>query len=200
MQRFNIYKKSKKFHWNNTLIIFTAILSLYIISIIKQTFFNPEKGIFEDIMIALMLLLAFIGLALKSIGLVKPENLSGEFTGFLEFYKSHIVVDQEKFHIDEIKSIEITNNDYYGKPNGATGFASSLSNGINNQILLRFNSGISKSYNFELYNESDMEKVEEELFSYYSQGKIDFFELVKILKIKSKTEIEDFRNKLALLK
>ena len=38
------------------------------------------------------------------------------------------------------------------------------------------------------------------LFSYYSQGKIDFFELAKILKIKSKTEIEDFRNKLALLK
>ncbi|MFH6999972.1 hypothetical protein ACHRVZ_18770 [Flavobacterium sp. FlaQc-57] len=200
MQRFNIYKKSKKFHWSNTLIIFTLILSLYIISLIKQNFFNPEKGLFEDVIMKLMLGLFILVFILKTIGLTKPKAINGEFSGFLEFYEDYIIIDQEKFKINEIKSIEISNDDYYGKPDAITGFEPSLSNGTNNQILLRFKSGITKSYNFELYNEYDMEKVEEELFYYYSKGKIDFFELAKILRIKSKTEIEEFRNKISLLK
>lgn len=200
MQRFNVYKKSTKFHWNNTLIIVALILSLYIISIIKQHFFNSEKGIFEDIIMWSMISLLLIGLFLKTIGLTKTKITHGEFTGFLEFYKDYIIIDQEKFQIDQIKSIEISNNDYYGKPEGMTAFEPSLSNGINNQIVLKLDSGKQKSYNFELYNKDDMEKAQEELFSYYTKGKIDFFELTKILKIKSKTEIEDFRTQINLLK
>ncbi|MBF4518108.1 hypothetical protein IRZ71_17215 [Flavobacterium sp. ANB] len=141
-----------------------------------------------------------IGIIVKTIGLTKIKALNGEFSGFLEFYEDHIIIDQEKFKIDEIKSIEISNDDYYGKLDRYTSFDSSLSNGVNNQILLRLNSGQGKSFNFEMYNEYDMEKVQEELFLYYSKGKIDFFELTKILKIKSKTEIEEFRNQISLLK
>lgn len=200
MQRFNIYKKSKKIHWSNTLIIIALMLCLYIVYLAKQHFFNPEKGLFEDVIMKLMFGLFILGFVLKTIGLTKAKTINGELNGFLEFYKDYIIINQEEFKIDEIKSIEISNNDYYGKPDGLSGFDSSLSNGIHNQILLRFNSGISKTYNFELYNEYDMEKVEEELFYYYSKGKIDFFELAKILKIKSKTEIEEFRNKISLLK
>lgn len=200
MQRFNIYKKSKKFHWCNSLIIFTLILSLYIISLIKQNFFTQEKGLFDEIISKLILGLLIIGIIVKTIGLTKIKALNGEFSGFLEFYEDHIIIDQEKFKIDEIKSIEISNDDYYGKLDRYTSFDSSLSNGVNNQILLRLNSGQGKSFNFEMYNEYDMEKVQEELFLYYSKGKIDFFELTKILKIKSKTEIEEFRNQISLLK
>ena len=200
MQRFNIYKKSKKFNWSNTLIIFSLIISLFVISLLKQYFFNPEKGLFDEIIMKLMLGLFLLGLILKTIGLTKPKILDEEFSGFLEFYKDYIIIDDERFKIEEIKSIEISNNDYYGKPQEATGFDSSLSNGVNNQILLRLNSGKTKSYNFELYNEHDMTKIEEELFYYYSKGKIDFFELAKILKIESKTEIEEFRNQISLLK
>lgn len=176
------------------------MLSLYIIQLLKQHFIKEDEGLFEEIIMKLMFGLFMLLFIFKTIGLVKVKPTNEELSGFLEFYKDYIVIDQEKFKMNEIKSIEISNNDYYGKPNGTSDFESSLSNGINNQILLRFNSGISKSYNFELYNECNMEKVEEELFSYYSQGKIDFFELTKILKIQSKTEIEDFRNKIALLK
>jgi hypothetical protein len=200
MQRFNIYIKSKKFHWSNTLIIFTLILSLYIISLVKQNFFNQEKGSFDEIILKSMLGLLILGFILKTIGLKKPKAVNGEFSGFLEFYKDYIIIDQEKFKIDQIKSIEISNDDYYGKLDRYTGFGPSLSNGTNNQILLRLNSGQGKSYNFEMYNEYDMEKVQEELFCYYSKGKIDFFELAKILKINSKTEIEEFRNQISLLK
>lgn len=200
MQQFNIYKKSKKIHWSNTIVIFTAILSLYIIYLVKQTFFNPEKGLFEDIIMKSLLGLFILGFILKTIGLTRTKSINGEYSGFLEFHDDHIIIDQEKFKMDEIKSIEISNNDYYGKRDPLSGFDSSLSNGNNNQIILRLNSGITKSCNFELYNEYDLEKVEEELFFYYSKGKIDFFELIKILKIKSKTEIEEFRNKISLLK
>ncbi|MCC9066687.1 hypothetical protein [Flavobacterium piscisymbiosum] len=200
MQRFNIYIKSKKFHWSTTLIIFTLILSLYIISVIKQNYFAPEKELFDEIILKSMLGLFILGFILKTIGLTKFKAINGKFSGFLEFYKDYIIIDQEKFKIDEITSIEISNNDYYGKLDRYTGFGPSLSNGINNQIVIRLNSEMTKSYNFELYNEYDMEKVEEELFYYYSKGKIDFFELAKILKIKSKTEIEEFRNQISLLK
>lgn len=200
MQRFNIYVKSKKFHWNNTLIIFTSILFLYILSLIKQNFFNPEKGLFDEIVLKSMLGLFILGFILKTIGLTKPKVLHGEFSGFLEFNVDYIIIDQENFKIDEIKSIEISNKDYYRKLDIYTGFGPSLSNGTNNQIMLRLNSGQVKSYNFEMYNEYDMKNVQEELFSYYSKGKIDFFELAKILKIKSKTEIKEFGNQISLLK
>nr|WP_198999829.1 hypothetical protein [Flavobacterium sp. ASV13] len=140
------------------------------------------------------------GFILKTIGLTRFKAINGEFTGFLEFHKDYIIINKKKFNIDEIKSIEISNTNYYGNRDTIAGFEPSLSNGTNNQIVLRLNSGISKSYNFELYNQYDMRKVEEELFTYYVKGKIDFFELAKILKIKSKTEMEDFRNQISLLK
>ncbi len=200
MQKFNIYRKSKKFHWNNSLIILILLFCLCVIYVVKQNFYNQEKGLFEDVIMKLMLGLFIIGFILKTIGLTKPKVINDEFRGFLEFHKDYIIIDQEKFKIDEIKTIEISNDDYYGKKDGISGFDSSLSNGTDNQILLRFNSGQLKSYNFELYNENDMENIEEELFYYYSKGKIDFFELTKILKIKSKIEIEEFRNKISLLK
>lgn len=197
MQRFNIYKKSKKFHWSNTLIIACLIFALYIISILKQNFFDPEEGLFDEIIMKLMLGLFFIGFILKTIGLVKPNVSNEEPSGFLEFYKDSIIVDSEKYEIDEIKSIEISNNDYYGKLDGGKGFQSSLSNGIDNQITLILNSGTRKSYNFELYNEYDMGKVEEELVSYYAKGKIKFPELVEILKIKKESEIEEYRKQIS---
>lgn len=193
MQRFNIYKKSKKITWNNTLIIGCLIFALYLISLLKHNFFNLEKEVFDEIILKLMLGLIFIGFILKTIGLVKQKKLNGEFSGFLEFHKEYIAIDMEKFKIDEIKSIEISNNDYYGKLNDGKGFEKSLSNGINNQILLILNSGAIKSYNFELYNEYDIGKNEKELVFYYSRGKIEFSELIKILKIKNKLEIEEYR-------
>lgn len=197
MQRFNIYKKSKKFHWSSASIFFSLLILLYLFFFIKNNFFSLAKGLSEDAFLKSVLLFSFIILVLKSIGFIKPKALNGTFSGFLEFFKDAVIIDNEKFQIEEIKLVEISNNDYCGKPT-RNGFDSSLSSGIKNRITLTLNSGEKKTCNFELYNQYDLGKVEDELVSYYLKGKIEFTELCKVLKLKQ-SEIEEYKNQITLL-
>ena len=193
MRRFSIFIKSNKFNWNVNKI---ALLIFAILFIAFQFNKNIENQFQDSIYkyIGLIGLTFFIGGTLyKFSRLAKPEKLNGKLVGFLEFKSDSIIIDQVQYSIDEIEKIKIINNDFYGKETGSSrGFDSCLSNGVDNHLTLTLKDKRKVSCMFEIYYEKDIRKLDEILITYYSLGKIDFNQLIRILKLKS-NEIEDFK-------
>jgi hypothetical protein len=140
-------------------------------------------------------LFAFIGGTIYKFSRIgKPVKLNGKFEGFLEFKSDSIVVDKTEYKIDVIEKVDITNNDFYGKGTGSSrGFDSNMSNGVDNHLTLILKNKQKVQCQFEMYNEFDMGKNDDILINYYFHGKLEFNQLLRILKVKGEKEIEDLK-------
>jgi hypothetical protein len=194
LQRFNIFIKSNKFNWTINKIVFLIFVILFLVFQINKSYKNPIQDSVNKY-IGIIGLTLFIARTLyKFSRFAKPEKLNGELVGFLEFKSNSIIIDKEEYKIDEIEKINIVNNDFYGKGNGSSsGFNSNLSNGVDNYLTLILKDKRKISCMFEMYNEYDMGKLDEIIISYYSKGKLDFDDLIRIFKVKGDRKIEDFK-------
>lgn len=139
-------------------------------------------------------LFAFIsGTLYKFSKIGKTDKLNGKFEGFLEFKNDSIIVDKMEYKIDEIEKIDIINNDYNRRPSGSRGFDSNFSNGEDNHLTIILKNKQKVHCMFEIYNEYDMGKIDDILINYYSLGKLNFEQLLRILKVKGESEIEDLK-------
>lgn len=193
MNRYSIFKKSSKFYWSNDRIVFPIIFGCIIIYFIKVKVLKIVENTFDKYLMFLLLGAFFLGLILKFFRIFKPDPLRGELDGFLTFELDQISAKDKIFRVDEIKKIRITNDDYYGKTIGSgKSFNSNLSNGVNNFCVIELNTGITFSYNYELYYSDDLQKIKKELINYYKLSKLDFQNLVEVLGI-SHNDIQEFK-------
>lgn len=149
------------------------------------------KQNFLDVFFGFLAVSTFIiGIILKFYNLNKIEPLRGKLGGFLSFEKESITADNEIYPIEEVKKIQISNEDYVGRLTHTSkgNFGPALSNGINNFIVIYFESGKSKRYDFELINSDDFQKEKETLIYYHLIGKIDYWELAHVLGAKTTSE------------
>jgi hypothetical protein len=188
MQRFTIYTKSNKFYWSNNKIIFPILFICLIIILTTNKGSVIEKNFLNNFLLGIMLLTFTCGIILRLISIPKTEPLQGELDGFLIFEMDSIQIQNEIFYFEEIRNIEISNDDYYGKLVGNTrgNFNSPRSNGVGNYIRIKLYSGELKICNFELYNSDDFQKIRRELINYYLNGKIEFENLTNVLGEKSR--------------
>lgn len=195
MQRFTIYTKSNKFYWSNNKIIFPILFICLIIILTTNKGSVIEKNFLNNFLLGIMLLTFTCGIILRLISIPKTEPLQGELDGFLIFEMDSIQIQNEIFYFEEIRNIEISNDDYYGKLVGNTrgNFNSPRSNGVGNYIRIKLYSGELKICNFELYNSDDFQKIRRELINYYLNGKIEFENLTNVLGEKSRGGIEEFK-------
>lgn len=149
-----------------------------------------------------MLFILFYGLVLKFIGLTKIESLRGNLEGYLSFEKEFIIVDEEIYFLEKIRSIQIFNDDYSGKlVNTSKGnLGPALSNGTNNFIIIFLESGKNKKYQFEMINSNDFQKSRTILIEYHIKKKIDFWELANVLGEKSTEEIAELTKEIEVIK
>ncbi|HEY6143600.1 MAG TPA: hypothetical protein VIV55_09330 [Flavobacterium sp.] len=196
MEKFSIFIKSNKFNWTVNKIAFIVFAIIFIVFQINKNFENP----FEDSINKCTGLIGFAfvigGILYRISRFEKPEKLNGKLDGFLEFKLDSIIIDQKQYSIDEIEKISIVNNDFYGKLTRVLSplFDSNLSNGVDNHLTLTLKDKRKVSCMFEIYREQDIRKLDEILINYYSLGKIDFYILIKILKLEH-DEIEDFKKR-----
>ena len=198
MQRFAIFEKTKKFYWSNNRIIYTIIFGCIGILYLKQKL-GFERNFFDESVIGFFILTFFVGFVLKIRGFSIPDPLRGSLNGFIIFEKEKIVFNQQTFHLEELKKIEITKNDYYGriKSNSKGNFNSIRSNGVDNKINITFFNGEKKEFYFELYNSNDLQKVKDELINYYLNGKLHFLNLIDVLDITEYEEIQVFKKEIS---
>lgn len=193
--RFSIYKKSSKFYWSTNRVVYPILFICF------GLIFILEKN--KYIQSPLGKTLAIIGLAswgcgllLKLINIPKTKPLKGKIEGFITFESDKIFIESKEFLLSEIKTISISNEDYYGKITyaGKGDLNSIRSNGVDNSIILELNSGKTIKSQFQLYNAWDFENIRGILIKYYSEGKLSFENLAKVLGVTSKQEKAKFKN------
>jgi hypothetical protein len=206
MPKFSIYIKSNKFYWSTERITYSILFFICGAMLFKQEVLNLQPNFIDEIFIWLAVSTFMFGVILKFYNLNKTEPLRGKFDGYLSFEKEYITVVDEIYPIEEIRKIKISNDDYIGRlahiSSGNLGPA--LSNGTNNFVIIYFESGTSKRYDFELINSDDFQKVRETLIDYHLIGKIDYWELAQVLGEKSTSEtralIDEINKKRAIAK
>ncbi|MCF6129065.1 hypothetical protein L1S35_05220 [Flavobacterium sp. AS60] len=198
MQKFSIYKKPNKFYWSAEIITYSIIFFCFGVMLFKQKVLNIEENLIDKVFMWLVLSTFMFGVILKFYNIGRYEPIRGKFEGYLIFEKEKITVCEEIYPIEKIRTIKISNDDYSGKlVNTSKGnLGPALSNGTRNFIVIFFESGESKRYQFEQINGNDFQKVRQELISYYLNGKIEFDEVANVLGEKSRSEVAEFKTEI----
>jgi len=198
VNKFAIFKKSKKFYWSTNKIYYCTLFSLLGIGYITEKIFKPIGLFFQYSAVAGM----FVGIFYKFKGFTEIEPLRGILEGELIFEKESITINEKPFSLDEINTIKISNDDYRGKlihtSKGHIGPA--LSNGTNNSIVLFLKSKETMKIDFELINSNDFQNIKPILIEYYLKRKIDFEELVYVLGEKSRSDLKELHEEIAKIK
>lgn len=188
--KFEVYLKSDKFYWTNNKVIYSIVFFCLVVVLINNGTGIIEKNIINNIFMSILGLAFIAGLILKFIGFTQIERLNGKLDGYLIFDKDYVQVRDEVFPIGTIHKIQISNDDYYGKLVRISrgNFGQALSNGTNNFVVLFLKSNQTKQFQYELRNSDDFQKIRETLIDYHLKGKIDFWELAKVLGEESTSE------------
>ena len=198
MNKFAIFKKSKKFYWSTNKIYYCALFSLLGIGYITEKIFKPIGLFFQYSAVVGM----FVGIFYKFKGFTEIEPLRGILEGELIFEKESITINNKPYSLDEINKIKISNDDYIGKlihtSKGQIGPA--LSNGINNSLILFLKSKETVKISFELINSNDFQKIKKTLIEYHLREKIDFEELKYILGEKSRSDIQELHEEISKIR
>ena len=161
----------------------------------KQKVLNLEENFIDKIFIWLFISVFIFSMILKFYNIGRYEAVRGKLEGYLSFEKNKITVCDEIYPIEKIRKIKISNDDYSGKlVNTSKGnLGPALSNGTRNFIIIYFESGESKRYQFELINSHDFQKLRPELISYYLNGMMEFDEVANVLGEKGSNEVSEFK-------
>ena len=195
MQKFSIYIESNKFYWSTNKIIYSIFFLCCGILLFKEKFLQIEKNFIDEIFMVLMIGVLILALIIKFINFTNIEPLNGKLEGFLSFSMDSIVVGDEIYLLEKIRTIKISNEDIRGKLVNTTGgnFGPALSNGTNNFITIFFESGKPKRIQFRINNSSEFQKIKPELINLYHCKKIDFEELAFILNVKGSQKREELK-------
>lgn len=194
MNKFAIFKKSKKFYWSINKIYYCSLFFILGLTYISQDILKTTTPVFAWTAITVMI----IGLFFKFKGFTETEPLRGILEGNLIFEKESIIINNKHYPLEEINKIKISNDDYIGKlinyTKGNVGPA--LSNGTNNSIVIFLKSKETIQIQFELINSNHFQKIKTILIEYYLKGKIDFDELTYVLGEKSSSDIRELKEEI----
>lgn len=183
MSKYRIFTESKKFVITNNVVfygVFGFILLLYLIhKYIFNWFFISEINFGYLFILPLLISLYFLLFRVWT----THEPLKGTLDTYLELYNDHVMINDQKYFLNDISSIEILNYDFVGEFNyaGRGNFNGQLSNGIGNLFRLNLNSGENIEVNFQQDKEHKIANDKNELVCYYKDEKISLKNFAKIL-------------------
>lgn len=119
------------------------------------------------------------------------SHLDGEIT----FLDNRILVNDNVFSIDAVKSISFPSfDDYKGKVINPA--ENKVSEGINNVVEILSKEGKKHVYYFQLDHRYQIRDMREQLIQYHLADKLDFNLLVNMLGLESYNAIQNFKNEL----
>lgn len=125
------------------------------------------------------------------------EHKNGEFKGKIELENDSIIINKTKYELNEINKISIHSNDYEGQfVNGTFEFARHLSNGLNNELILKLSGGNEIKCHFLQTKGQRIKNFRNVLTNYHLQGKMSWLHLLNVLEMDDYDEIQNFKKEL----
>ena len=171
MTKFKIYTESEKFVWTRKRILFGIALLSFVILAIKFYLIKNAEFINDS----LAQILGFISVSAIFLGLINsffPQELKGKLNGELIFDFSKIVINNDSYNLEDIKSIQIITGPFKGQliSSGMSAFSDRFSNGINNELIITLNTGKIIKCNFQIDHKRKIFQATNELKNYVDLG------------------------------
>ena len=196
---YKVLNKSKKLYLTPNKIIWTIIISCFVLEIINRLFFGWDDSNFNNfdgILLFLFFLSVISGFIIPFIKRNKFETLQGELNGNLEFLADKIIINEIAYYLADITKIKILGGiDYKGRAsmfNIQGNFDCYRSNGTDN-IFILFLKEKEIKINFlqEFKNQIITDKAV--FIDYCNLGKMDYLNLLDILQINDYQKIQTFK-------
>lgn len=194
---YNVIRKTKRYYFTVNTMFYLGFILFGLPVFIRLNIFNFEPNLFDKIWSYTMLFIMLGALFFSLYKSNKYKTLKGKLISELEFQKDKIVIDKIGYQLNDIKKISIENTfDYKGRYTYSKGnFDGSLSNGLENELLIYLNNDEKIQVNFQQVNEDDILNEREILIHYSNRGKLHYLNLLKILRIEDYGEIQNFKTK-----
>jgi hypothetical protein len=125
------------------------------------------------------------------------EHKNGEFKGKLEFEIDRIIINETKYELNDINNISIHSPDFEGQfVNGNFELARHLSNGIDNEIILKLADGNEIKCHFFQTKGQRIKNYKDLLTTYHLKGKMSWLHLLNVLEMENYNEIQNFKREL----
>jgi len=193
-----IFEKKKGIYISpeNIVAISLAVL-IFLIYYLKESFGFNFKGWETGILI--LGTIYIIGLMISTFFLHEHKN--GEFKGKLKLETDKISINEKEYSIEEISEISIHSSDIEGQFIGYSfEFSRKLSNGLNNEIILKLKNGNEIKCHFFQTKRERIKYSKDYLTNYHLKGKINWLQLLNILEIEDYDKIQEFKRELNRLK
>jgi hypothetical protein len=196
---YKVLNKSKNFYPTPNNVIWTILISCFVIEIIKHFFFGWDENsfnVFDGILFFILFLSITSGFIIPLIKRNKYETLQGELSGNLEFLANKIIINETDYYISDITKIQILGGiDYKGREsmfNIQGNFDCYRSNGTDNTLILFLNEkqikiNFLQEFKNQIINDKDI------FINYCNLGKLNYLNLLDILQINDYQKIQTFK-------
>ena len=130
------------------------------------------------------------------ISFTRTRKLRGHFEGNLELKMDDITINDKKYSLTNIKSIEFYANDFRGRFETSTKSTNPrCSQGVDNQCKIVMNTGEKIVAKFLIEFENQLKESEDVIMHYFKEGKIQPQNVMQILGINSYSDMQAFKQK-----
>ncbi len=198
MSKFYIYTKDKAFYITDGKIY--LLKSILFIAFLIDLFYFSHKdyGDFYIFLVSILCIFSFICMFLNVTSYYRYRPLEGRIKNEIELKETEIIIRNERIKIEEIKNIEITNDDFlnFRERHSIHVIIGRKSYGVNNEIKITLNDNKVLKINYQQDNDHDMQNSNELLKHYYSKGIISIENLLYVLGIVDEDEKNQFKRTL----
>jgi len=190
----SIFEHKKSFFISNeSLILIFSTIILFLIAYLHQT---PNFDFGNLItFFSVIWFLYLTGFMISTFFLHQHKN--GKFKGKLKLENDTIFINGKEYQIAEIHNISIHSSDIKGQFIGYSfEFSRKLSNGLNNEIVLKFKNGKQIKCHFLQTKRERIKNHKDCLINYHLKGKINWLHLLNILEIEDYDKIQVFKREL----
>ena len=190
----SIFEHKKGFFISNeSLILIFSTIILFLIAYLHQT---PNFDFGNLItFFSVIWFLYLTGFMISTFFLHQHKN--GEFKGKLKLENDKIFINGKEYQIAEINNISIHSSDIKGQFIGYSfEFSRKLSNGLNNEINLKFKNGNEIKCDFLQTKRERIKYFKRELTGYHLRGKISWLNLLDTLDMDDYDDIQKFKKEL----
>ncbi|MFC6997612.1 hypothetical protein [Rufibacter roseus] len=156
----------------------------------------PDSHQAYDILIFVGIGVLLYGIACAMLGIGRYKPLKGKLNGSITFEHDSITIAEKTITIDLITKINFEGTDWLGlyKRNGLTEyFENSLSQGVQNYLILHLSDGQIIKTQFQLLDACGLQEMEDEIKSYYLKDKISYLQAVDLLGLSSQDKWNDLK-------